>query len=753
MQRSRRFKAFMINVFARYIMPSMLVMLLIFAVLGVYMFRFFEDSLQERTVDSTLNSLSQIRARHESNLVSMYNIANQAAYSPGMTPFTLQKHADRAFRIKQMLSMFNINDGVFDQIVLTYAGDDYYYTARTSCHEDMFYQSGLVCEKIDAQTLHDLVETVPALTCLPGGRVSGVIPVANTGKYVLFLSPFGQGNAVRYGTLIFMVSDQTYQNWFSQQIENARNVYIAQSGQIIASRSDFDLPRALIGAHLDGTTARRTEKIDHDGRVYLVVSLPGNTNDMQYVTVLSMDDILREGRGEQRIFWSLLLALSALCLVVIGVFSYRTYSPVRRLRSLLRGQSETEDDFDAIESGILSLIGQNNALNTQLDTGRKTLQGQLVLQLVKRRFSSQEEILRAAQRSGLDCAHPYFAFVLTSTDEVTRRLLPSLLPACGAQPCGAILELLAQDQLLTLLLADDPAQIDGWIDNILARLRREQSKSPVARSSICTDLTRADSCYMEASAAYDARFIMGDQYALRFEQLAGRIDAPAAYPSSQIELLEKAIRSGDASAVDAALDAILSHLKSMRLSLYAFRCIYNEILSVIQRAAAKRVGQASFSLYDAFTLAACQNIDDLDVALRDALGALMRAGAPQGENMPQDAALADEIACFMRENYGDASLSMAVVSERFGISTVKLSLLFKEAVGMSPSDYLSMIRINSACGLLKHTTLSIKQISAQVGYCDVSSFIRRFKATTAMTPLKYRNDAASGDKNQPDLPA
>jgi two-component system response regulator YesN len=618
------------------------------------------------------------------------------------------------------------------------------------CHEDMFYQSGLVCEKIDAQTLHDLVKRFRRSPACPG-RVSGSFPLP-TPEIRPFPLAVRPGNAVRYGTLIFMVSDQTIKTGFSQQIENARNVYIAQNGQIIASRSDFDLPRALIGAHLDGTTARRTEKIDHDGRIYLVVSLPGNINDMQYAAVLSMDDILREGRGEQRIFWSLLLALSALCLVVIGVFSYRTYSPVRRLRGLLRGQSDTEDDFDAIESGILSLIGQNNALNTQLDTGRKTLQGQLLLQLVKRRFSSQEEILRTAQRSGLDCAHPYFAFVLTSTDEVTRRLLPSLLPACGAQPCGAILELLAQDQLLTLLLAD-PAQIDGWIDDILARLRREQSKSPVARSSICTDLTRADSCYMEASAAYDARFIMGDQYALRFEQLADRIDDPAAYPSSQIELLEKAIRSGDASAVDAALDAILSHLKSMRLSLYAFRCIYNEILGVIQRAAAKRAGQASFSLYDAFTLATCQNIDDLDVALRDALGALMRAGAPQGENMPQDAALADEIACFMRENYGDASLSMAVVSERFGISTVKLSLLFKEAVGMSPSDYLSMIRINSACGLLKHTTLSIKQISAQVGYCDVSSFIRRFKATTAMTPLKYRNDAASGDKNQPDLPA
>lgn len=733
---ARKFRSFMTNIFARYILPSILIMALIFSVLGAYMFRYFENTLMRRSVDSTMNSLNQIRTAHESNMDSMYNIVSQAAFSPGMTPFELESHADRAYSIKQLLSMFNINDGIFDQIIMTYVDDAYYYTSRTSCHEEMFYQNGLICENLSADHLRALIETTDELTCIPISSASGIIPVA-TGKYVLFISPFGQGNLYKYGSLIFMVPDRVYQNLFAQITGFSRNIYITQQERVISSHCDFDIPQPYLMSQLPEETG--TNRFEYEGVEYLIVSLSSVYNDMRYTALLSVDQMLMDGRGEQRMFWSLLAGLIVLCLIVIVFFSYQAHSPVKRLRNMFIGQSEMPDkldDFDIIETGIHSLIGQNTELSTQVDSGRISLRSRLILDLVKKRFDTREQFASAAAQAGLNAIHPCYAFVLTAASETARQVAVPMLPALEQNPCGVVSELLAQDQLIFLIFADTPDKIFSWGDQVLAALRAQGSKSPVAISSVQTDLSKADACYMEAAAAYDARFIMGGQNTLRFDLLSDRLNAPAAYPASLIELLERAILSGDASAVNVALDAIFNHLKSMPLSLHSFRCIYRDILVVIQHADTQSDTPAS----DVFTLAACQNIDDLDVALRDACKRLLRRTPQASEKSAQEeAAPADEIARFMRENYSNDALSMAMISEKFGLSTVKLSLLFKEAMGMSPSDYLTMVRINSACELLRDTDYSIKQISAMVGYNDVSSFTRRFKATTAMTPLNYRN--------------
>ncbi|MBQ8137582.1 MAG: helix-turn-helix transcriptional regulator, partial [Clostridia bacterium] len=61
-----------------------------------------------------------------------------------------------------------------------------------------------------------------------------------------------------------------------------------------------------------------------------------------------------------------------------------------------------------------------------------------------------------------------------------------------------------------------------------------------------------------------------------------------------------------------------------------------------------------------------------------------------------------------------------------------------ERMGMTPLDYLTLLRSERAKVLLEQTDMSIRDISLQVGYYDSGSFIRRFKQVTGETPLQYR---------------
>ena len=96
---------------------------------------------------------------------------------------------------------------------------------------------------------------------------------------------------------------------------------------------------------------------------------------------------------------------------------------------------------------------------------------------------------------------------------------------------------------------------------------------------------------------------------------------------------------------------------------------------------------------------------------------------------------------YIDEHFTDPELSMSAIAESIDVSTARLSLSFKEKMGMTPSDYLTMLRSERAKALLRETDLTIREIGMRVGYYDAGSFIRRFKQVTGETPLQYRRAA------------
>ncbi len=59
-------------------------------------------------------------------------------------------------------------------------------------------------------------------------------------------------------------------------------------------------------------------------------------------------------------------------------------------------------------------------------------------------------------------------------------------------------------------------------------------------------------------------------------------------------------------------------------------------------------------------------------------------------------------------------------------------------VGVSPQRYVNKVRLEKAKELLESGVLSVKEISAEIGFPNVSSFCRGFKARYGTTPREYR---------------
>lgn len=83
-------------------------------------------------------------------------------------------------------------------------------------------------------------------------------------------------------------------------------------------------------------------------------------------------------------------------------------------------------------------------------------------------------------------------------------------------------------------------------------------------------------------------------------------------------------------------------------------------------------------------------------------------------------------------------ISTRILAEQLNISQTALCNAFKKETGMTISGYADGIRIKQAKDLLKTTALSIKEISAQLGYSDQNYFSRQFKKRSGTSPEKFR---------------
>lgn len=72
------------------------------------------------------------------------------------------------------------------------------------------------------------------------------------------------------------------------------------------------------------------------------------------------------------------------------------------------------------------------------------------------------------------------------------------------------------------------------------------------------------------------------------------------------------------------------------------------------------------------------------------------------------------------------------------VTKAHLGRLFRETLGQSPIQFVLRTRIQHAQRLLMTTKHSIAAIAREVGFNDVSYFVRVFRQKIGFTPQEYR---------------
>ena len=96
-----------------------------------------------------------------------------------------------------------------------------------------------------------------------------------------------------------------------------------------------------------------------------------------------------------------------------------------------------------------------------------------------------------------------------------------------------------------------------------------------------------------------------------------------------------------------------------------------------------------------------------------------------------------EMISYIQQNFME-KISLKEFSEQFHLSEKYISRYFKEHFHITLSQYITHLRLEHAKQLLQDTDIPVTEIAMQSGYQNVSYFIRSFKKTYGVSPLKYR---------------
>lgn len=105
--------------------------------------------------------------------------------------------------------------------------------------------------------------------------------------------------------------------------------------------------------------------------------------------------------------------------------------------------------------------------------------------------------------------------------------------------------------------------------------------------------------------------------------------------------------------------------------------------------------------------------------------------------------IVNKVEVMIQENYA-TDINLGSIADDFDINPSYLSKKFKEYVGSNFVDYLTSVRIKQAKNLLRDTRISIKEVSALVGFREAKYFSKVFVSTVGERASEYRTRMQDG---------
>lgn len=210
------------------------------------------------------------------------------------------------------------------------------------------------------------------------------------------------------------------------------------------------------------------------------------------------------------------------------------------------------------------------------------------------------------------------------------------------------------------------------------------------------------------------------------------------FSSSQESYLQKVLLSGNKERYRSALQQIFSSAHNILVSSGNPYILYKLCEAILD--SIRKTPECSGNLIDLGPVdIILDNACTVSSLINGFTETLLRCLDPYFNNILSQKNHPIQLAIEYIEDHYAEQITLETVASFVNLSPAYLSGLFKKEVGASFSDYLTICRMNTAKTLLRHSSLTVTEISERIGYNDSKYFSKVFNKAFGISPQKYRS--------------
>lgn len=529
--------------------------------------------------------------------------------------------------------------------------------------------------------------------------------------------------------------------------------YIVYSNGQLLENVDIDLDEMTLG---------ETNVLVSNEETYYVYVSESKVNKWKYVHIVDEDEYLSSSKEIRTQSVVIVLMFSFLSLMLAYVITYYVHKPITRLMKRLKPQNSygKVNEFDIIEQVLVDNEKNQMLMANEIHKQDRVLRKLVLTKWLHGSYETVDEIKEQFGRFKINFAGDYFQVISIRVNTFIQ--VDQSASHSDNFELTKFIIMNVYDELLTTYVSHEILEVDDLIIGVLnynsvhdenREIMKQvfyQGKEIVQKnygieltmsiSDIHEGILGAGVAYIEAqeSLAYNA--ILGELEIVEYRDLL----SPAKKYEYSLELEYKLInllKAGEeADAVDLVENLMRTNTSESLVSIESLKCLLFNVMGSIMKAVQTVQQQEEIERLEPIeALMAMNQVDAMQGYINEVIGVLCKIVIEEKEEQAKDK-LEDKVENFIKANYSDVDLNVAMVAEAFSMSTPYISKVFKQGKGITILNFIHNTRINAAKELLSSTNKTISRIGEEVGFTYSHVFIRLFKKETGITPGQYREN-------------
>lgn len=719
------------------------IMLIPIAATGLGFQKYFYSVLYQNAVTENASKLEGAKGIMEENFHLLDQIALKIAISADMTPYAIGK--DPLNAISQLTSFSGLST-FLDNIIVYYGEGEYFLTSHGMLSDSSFLEGYLKSDE-----LYDTIVNAQEVMVYNANKFGR----RQRWDHILYIVPLSIWAQREDGVCIFLLRTDALQKMVQASFSAPSDKMLIYDGhgELILSSGSKDYEYFSNEGNLFFDAANLEEIVYGDTEY--VCSKTTSSRGYTYIWLGDKELVFRDVKHVTIVFICIIALALITDIIFIFVTMHKGYQPVESLLELLRNaapeplEKEDGDELATIRAAFERTYRANSEMRQSLQNNIPALREYFTLNAIQGVFRNREIFYDVCRGIDLFFEYPYFLVCCVYTGksmafgEVSPVQFSELMSqALPPDMQGSFHSGLEEGYSYGLLCI--PSAEGEWVQKHMECFAKNLRNSAnqhllVSYGPVSREIDKIGRSSLQARAAMDYRFIMCNQTVISAADVDAYGEKNGAYPYEELRRLEQNLERWEVDEIFASLGEIMKLVREGNYTLHQAKCICYDIVSLFVKTVDKMnmteaVEQSRY--FDLFAIAEFSTIDELIETIQ-LLGNHISEFITVNLDEKQ-VRLSNKYIEYLYKNIGNYQFSTEMMAEHFGITSQYLRRQFRKETGQPVVEYFNAIRLEKAKELLVSTNMDIADIVSRIGYVDVSSFIRKFKARFGVTPGKFR---------------